>query len=453
MPFVKHSAAFAAIIAAVVASPAPQNLDFAALDAAPTVASGPSIIPDVDGVETASLLSSVTITGVATAATTGVAKRDDAYTPYYPALATGYTTDPALTKTATAPGACATQPEAGTYCGFINPLDPCAPQPDGFGPVPTPDTASAFLVYPPFHSSAKAAPTKVPSTSNTQYTQVFKDLNAAVAGNSYLALFTLKTYDVSTCAAKCDSWNLCTAFNIFFERDPSLNPTNNDSTYDPGYPTVWGQNCPNPPSMTSIKCTLWGSNIDASMATNSGQKREEFEIVITGSDGYDKTNVVAPPDCSAPSGPSSTSTSTTTTSKTTTTTSKTSTSTSTSTKTSGPTSPAKPPTYPWGKPKNCGGRAINAPRQHMGSRFIPGPFNPQVCSDYAILQNQANQRAGKQQCKMFNAYYLHKNGVPYGTYCSIFSNSLDNSWATANKVQWSRGDKYECKQSWTYSLK
>ena len=115
MPFVKHSAAFAAIIAAVVASPAPQNLDFAALDAAPTVASGPSIIPDVDGVETASLLSSVTITGVATAATTGVAKRDDAYTPYYPALATGYTTDPALTKTATAPGACATQPEAGMW--------------------------------------------------------------------------------------------------------------------------------------------------------------------------------------------------------------------------------------------------------------------------------------------------------------------------------------------------
>ncbi|EME78143.1 uncharacterized protein MYCFIDRAFT_79360 [Pseudocercospora fijiensis CIRAD86] len=414
MTFVKHSAALAVLIAAVGASPAAQNLDFAALDAAPTVPSGPSIIPHVDGVETASILSSVAITGVATAATTGVAKRDDAYTPYYPALATGYTTDPALTKTATAPGACATQPEAGTYCGFINPLDPCAPQPDGYGPVPTPDTASAFLAHPPFHSSAKAAPTKVPSTNNTQYTQ-------AVAGQSYLALFTLKTYDVSTCAAKCDSWNLCTAFNIFFERDPSLNPTNNDSTYDPGYPTVWGQNCPNPPSMTSIKCTLWGSNIDASMATNNGQKREDFEIVITGSDGYDKTNVVTPPDCSAPSGPTPTSTRTTTTPKSTT--------------------PAKPPTWPWGKPKNCGGRAINAPRQHMGSRFIPGPFNPQVCSDYAILQNQANQRAGKPQCKMFNAYYLHKNGVPYGTYCSIYSHSLESAWATANKVQWERGDR------------
>ncbi|KXT00783.1 hypothetical protein AC578_2952 [Pseudocercospora eumusae] len=446
MPFVKHFAAFAAIITAVVASPAPQNLDFAALDAAPTVPSGPSIIPDVDGVETASLLSSVAITGAAIAATTGVAKREDAYTPYYPALATGYTTDPALTKTATAPGACATQPEAGTYCGFINPLDPCAPQPDGFGPVPTPDTASAFLAYPPFQSSAKAAPSKVPSTGSTQYTQVFKDLNAAVAGQSYLALFTLKTYDVSSCAAKCDSWNLCTAFNIFFERDPSLNPTNNDSTYDPGYPTVWGQNCPNPPSMTSIKCTLWGSNIDASMATNQGQKREDFEIVITGSDGYDKTNVVTPPD---PSGPSTSTPTTTTTSKTSPSTPTKPTSTSTS-----PSTPANPPNHnphPWSKPQNCHGRAINAPKQHMGSRFIPGPFNPQVCSDYAMLQNQANGK--RQQCKMFNAYYLHKNGVPYGTYCSIYSHALDRSWATARKVQWSRGDRYECKQSWTYSLK
>lgn len=28
--------------------------------------------------------------------------------------------------------------------------DDCAPQPDGYGPQPTPDTVSAFLAYPPF---------------------------------------------------------------------------------------------------------------------------------------------------------------------------------------------------------------------------------------------------------------------------------------------------------------
>lgn len=272
---------------------------------------------------------------------------------------------------------------------------------------------------------------------------VFKDLNAAVSAQSYIGLYTLKTYDVAGCAKKCDDSNLCTAFNIYAERDPSLNPSNNDSTA----PTVWGYSCPNPPSMTSFKCTLWGSNIDASMCTNTGQPREQFEIVITASNGYDKTNVTTPPDCTAPSAPSSTSTSTIATAKTTSTKPKTP-----STPTNPPSSPAKPPTSPWSKPKNCNGKAINASKSWMGSRFLPGPYNPQACSDYAILQNQANAKAGKQQCKMFNAYYLHKNGVPFGTYCSIYSTSLDSSWATT-KNQWSGRDKYECRQSWTYTLK
>lgn len=166
--------------------------------------------------------------------------------------------------------------------------------------------------------------------------------------------------------------------NIFAERDPSLNPTNNDSTYDPGYPTVWGQNCPNPPSMTSFKCTLWGSNIDSSMATNTGQTDSQFQIVITASNGYDKTNKVTPPRCSnPPSSPSST---------------------------QAPTSIAKPPTYPWKQPQNCGGKGIYAPKYQMGGKFFPGPFNPQVCSNYALLQNQVNAaKRSKSQCNMFNA--------------------------------------------------
>lgn len=128
------------------------------------------------------------------------------YTPYYPALATGYTTDPALsaTKTATAPGACPTTPEEGTYCGFINPLDPCSAQPDGYGPVPDPDTPEAFLNDPELHALAQKAPTTVPSIGNTQYKQVFKDLNGATSAQSYLGLKVLESYDVATCAALCD---------------------------------------------------------------------------------------------------------------------------------------------------------------------------------------------------------------------------------------------------------
>lgn len=118
----------AALIGSALASPAPQMLDLDQIAAAPVVASGPSVI-DADGVQTATLYTSVAISGVATASATatstaGNARRDattSGYTPYYAALATGYTTDPALTATTSAGQACPTQPEAGTYCGFINP--------------------------------------------------------------------------------------------------------------------------------------------------------------------------------------------------------------------------------------------------------------------------------------------------------------------------------------------
>lgn len=138
------------------------------------------------------------------------------YTPYYPALSTGYTTNPALTgtKTSTAPSSCPTTPENGTYCGFINPEDPCSPQPDGYGPVPSPDTADAFLNDPELHALAQKAPTTVPSIDNTEYQQVFKDLNAATSAQSYLGLRTLDSYDVKECAALCDCTDLCTAFNM-----------------------------------------------------------------------------------------------------------------------------------------------------------------------------------------------------------------------------------------------
>jgi hypothetical protein len=100
---------------------------------------------------------------------------------------------------------------------------------DGYGPVPTPDTVSAFYAFKPFHSMASAAPTVVSvskassSASNAPmvYQQSFKDLNASSSANSYIGLYTLQSYDVVQCAAICDKISLCTAFNIYIERDPS----------------------------------------------------------------------------------------------------------------------------------------------------------------------------------------------------------------------------------------
>lgn len=284
--------------------------------------------------------------------------------------------------------------------------------------------------------------------NNTQYTQVFKDLIGAVSAQSYIGLYSLQTYDVAGCAAKCDSTDLCTAFNIFVERDPSLNPSNNDSTA----PTVWGYYCPNPPSMTVYKCTLWGSNIDSSMATNTGETREQFQVVITGSDGYDKTNITTPPECSPPVVSTSSSVPVATV---TSTTSKAGAPTTTTTTSAKPTSSATPnwPSHPWGPPENCHGKGINNGKNWMGSRFFPGPFNPQVCSDYALLQNLANAKAKNgQQCQMFNAYYLYKNQKPLGTYCNLYNTHLDSSWATFSSIR-SGQDQYDCKQSWTYTLR
>jgi hypothetical protein len=64
----------------------------------------------------------ISTVSVATTTTTG----SSAYIPYYPATST---ISRVITGTVSAGAACSTAIEAGTYCGFLNPEDPCAPQP------------------------------------------------------------------------------------------------------------------------------------------------------------------------------------------------------------------------------------------------------------------------------------------------------------------------------------
>lgn len=56
----------------------------------------------------------------------------------------------------------------------------CTPLPTGAGPVPTPDTASAFLSYSVFSSIASAAPTP------SGYAQSFVNLNAENNAYAYM---------------------------------------------------------------------------------------------------------------------------------------------------------------------------------------------------------------------------------------------------------------------------
>lgn len=86
-----------------------------------------------------------------------------------------------------------------------------------------------------------------------------------------MGLYTLDSYDTLTCASKCDQASGCSAFNVYLERDPTLNANE--------------VNCPNPPSTTNYKCTLWGAPVSSAEATNTGQYQAQFQVVIAGSNG------------------------------------------------------------------------------------------------------------------------------------------------------------------------
>ena len=103
------------------------------------------------------------------------------------------------------------------------------------------------------------------------YALVFNNKQASLSASNYMGLITLQSYDTFDCAQKCDEANGCQAYNLYSERDPALDP-NNDQ-------------CPNPPSTTNYKCTLWGAPVAVAEATNAGQWRDQFHVVITGSNG------------------------------------------------------------------------------------------------------------------------------------------------------------------------
>ncbi|KAF6234104.1 hypothetical protein HO173_007523 [Letharia columbiana] len=142
-------------------------------------------------------------------------------------------------------------------------------QPGGYGPKSTnPDTAEAFLANQVYSNAASSAVTP------PGYAQSFVNLQAATTTSNYLTYYDLQSYDPSVCKAKCDAVTGCTAFNLYFERDPSVLPD--------------ASACPNPSSFTNVKCSLWGTALTSATATNSGQYRASFHVVIAGSNGYNK---------------------------------------------------------------------------------------------------------------------------------------------------------------------
>ena len=103
------------------------------------------------------------------------------------------------------------------------------------------------------------------------YLTSFTDQKGSLSASNYMGLTTLDSYDSLKCASLCDQAEGCQAFNLYAERDPSKDPN--------------ADQCPNPASTTNFKCTLWGSPVSQSQATNTGQYRDQFQVVIAGSNG------------------------------------------------------------------------------------------------------------------------------------------------------------------------
>lgn len=145
---------------------------------------------------------------------------------------------------------------------------------------PSPDdTAENFLSNPEFSSAATSA------QAPTGYDTAYINLNASSQGiYGYMGYSVLDAYDVSTCSARCDAILGCQSINIYFERDP----------------TVDQAGCSDPPSETVIKCVYYGGPVTAASATNDGQWRLDFQVVIAGSNGYVNNSIATPAGYQAP---------------------------------------------------------------------------------------------------------------------------------------------------------
>ncbi|KAL8949790.1 MAG: hypothetical protein Q9222_004133 [Ikaeria aurantiellina] len=263
--------------------------------------------------------------------------------------------------------------------------DPCAPQPDGYGPKPAEDTVTAFQSFQTFTDTANNAATP------QGYQVSFKNLKASVNAYSYMGLTTLKTYDTIKCQQLCDAADLCTAFNIYFERDPTVNPA---------------ETCPDPKSFTNIKCTLWGSGVTPEAAVNEGQYRRDFHVVIAGSNGYTKNN---PPDAQ-----------------------------------NGFTGPTE-----LGGAINAPSNYMG--QKYFPGVYDAGKCAAACQTNTAYNKRHPRSDGTYDACNFFNVYLLSKNNVPEGTYCSLYTKAWGKQYST-NYGQYRGSDYYSVSSSYGYTL-
>ncbi|KAH0336202.1 glycoside hydrolase, partial [Aureobasidium melanogenum] len=268
----------------------------------------------------------------------------------------------------------------------------CVPQPTGISYNSSPDTASAFLADGYYSSVASAAPTPA------GYINTFTNLQASNNAYGYMGYQLLKTYDTQLCSQKCDKINGCLSFNIYYERDPSVDP--NDAS------------CESPSSVVQIKCVFWGSPVLKSNALNAGQWRSKFQVVIAGSNGYVNKTIS--------------------------------------------------PAAGYDEPVDLGDATINAPLDCSGHDtfmqskfFTSGPFDANLCASACSAQsvyNLAHSPADGQPktCQFFTTFLLYRNGVALGQTCSLYTMAWNTTYNT-NKGYYYGNDHYTVGYSYAFS--
>ncbi|KAG9943102.1 glycoside hydrolase, partial [Aureobasidium melanogenum] len=268
----------------------------------------------------------------------------------------------------------------------------CVPQPTGISYNSSPDTASAFLADGYYSSVASAAPTPA------GYINTFTNLQASNNAYGYMGYQLLRTYDTQLCSQKCDKINGCLSFNIYYERDPSVDP--NDAS------------CASPSSVVQIKCVFWGGPVLKSNALNAGQWRSEFQVVIAGSNGYVNKTIS--------------------------------------------------PAAGYDEPVDLGDATINAPLDCSGHDtfmqskfFTSGPYDANLCASACSAQsayNLAHPPADGQPktCQFFTTYLLYRNGIALGQTCSLYTMAWNTTYNT-NKGYFYGNDHYTVGYSYAFS--
>lgn len=268
----------------------------------------------------------------------------------------------------------------------------CATQQILYSYTSTPNTPNGFLVDPSLLSQATGA--LAPAGYTTNFTGQYGSLFA----NNYLGYYQISAYSPSTCSGICDSISSCKGFNLYFERDPVVNPA----------PT-----CANPTAGVMVRCAIWGSQISSAQAKNIGEWRTDFMVIITGSNGYLKNT--APAAISGYTGPTALA-------------------------------------------GLVNVNSLNGKNVVAGSGYYPGAYDPSQCATLCASTSAANKLAAAAAgnttyaaCNYVNSAILSVSGVAQGTYCSLYTTADVASYATLYTSKYN-GVAYDITYSYGYAL-